>query len=109
MEQHDFDALLGEMLPTRRHGQLLRVAQAPNERVRLREVMDAYLRTHPIMAGWGDARGRASWKRPTSPGIGGTSTLCAMKRRSTHWELEGHRPTNSNSCGRWVPKSRDRR
>lgn len=54
-----FGALTGEMLPSRKDGQLLGIARATShERPRLSKIMDAYLLSHPTTAGWRDSRDR---------------------------------------------------
>lgn len=59
MESHAFGALPGELFPSRRDGQLLRVVRATSsERWRLSTIMDAYLLSHPTTSGWRDIRAR---------------------------------------------------
>jgi len=59
MEPHIFSALPWETVPSHRISQLLKVAAATHrERSQLREMMDAYLRSHPTMVSWHGNRAR---------------------------------------------------
>ncbi|MBN9309017.1 hypothetical protein, partial [Devosia sp.] len=59
MELYGFSALPWEMRSSHRVSQLLGIAGAePDERAWLRQRMDAYLRSHPTIAGWKGHRPR---------------------------------------------------
>lgn len=59
MELYGFSALPWEMRSSHRVSQLLGIAEAePDERARFRQRMDAYLSSHPTVAGWKGHRPR---------------------------------------------------